>query len=290
MDAYQSQSFGHRAGRTFTRFLVTLVVLALAGGVLFLLSQLNSRTYRLAHENGQLVVLKGRMLPFGAVPYTPGDARLADAYAPLAVPAGEVQGLLERRFSDRDELDRALFGVLEALARPRVASDEPARLDEGLTYLRRAEKLSGLTEEQRLSLKKMQADVAYYQARQRLDEARRDIAEALGQLKLAAENRGRQADSANAMITRVGPAAEKLEEALRAAVHGSAEAPAPGSNPGSGESPAQAPGAAPPPSAAQGATAPTSGSGGSPAVAPAPAQGPSAAGPGAVGDGGSRAP
>ena len=283
MDSYQSQSFGHRAGRTFTRFLVTLVVLALAGGVLFLLSQLNSRTYRLAHENGQLVVLKGRMLPFGAVPYTPGDARLADAYAPLAVQAGEVQGLLERRFSDRDELDRALFGVLEALARPRVAADEPARLDEGLGYLRRAEKLSGLTEEQRLSLKKMQADVAYYQARQRLDEARRDIAEALAQLKLAAENRGRQADSANAMINRVGPAAEKLEEALRAAVHGAAS-----------DAPAEAPAAAPPPSAGQGATAPTPGSGQGAAVAPAPAQGPSAAGPGAVpggsGDGGTRAP
>lgn len=275
MDTHRTQSFGSRAGRTFSRLLVTLLVLALGGGVLFLLSQLNSRTYRFGHENGQLVVLKGRMLPFGAVPYRPGDARLADAYAPLAVPASEVGALLERKFGDRDELDRALFGVLEGLARPRVASDEAARLDEGLAYLRRAEKLSGLTEEQRLSLKKMQADVAYYQARQRLDEARRDIAEALGQLKLAAENRGRQADSANAMIARVGPAAEKLEEALRAAVHG-AEAAVP----------------AQPPAAAQGGQAPTPtpASGEPAAVAPAPAQGPSG-GPGAATpDGGARAP
>jgi hypothetical protein len=271
MDSPHSQSFGRRAGRTFSRLLVTLVVLALAGGVLFLLSQLNSRTYRFGHENGQLVVLKGRMLPLGAVPYRPGDARLADAYAPLTVPAGEVTALLDRKFGDRDELDRALFGVLEGLARPRVSSNEPARLDEGLAYLRRAEKLSGLTEEQRLSLKKMQADVAYYQARQRLDEARKDIAEALGQLRLAAESKGRQADSANAMISRVGPAAEKLEEALRAAVHG-AEAALPAD--------------APTPPAGPGVPDPTPTPGGPATVAPEPAQGPSAAPP----DGGVRSP
>ena len=269
MDSHHSQSFGRRAGRTFSRVLVTLLVLALAGGVLFLLSQLNSRTYRLAHENGQLVVLKGRLLPVGAVPYRPGDPRLADAYAPLSVPQGEVAALLERRYADRDELDRALFGVLEALARPRVASDDPKRLDEGLGYLRRAEKLSGLTEEQRLSLKKMQADVAYYQARQRLDEARRDIAEALGQLKLAAESQGRQAQSAHAMIARVGPAAQQLEEALRAAVHAQGpQEPPPGgaatTSPPAPETPA--------------------------AVAPAPAQAPSAAPPAPAGDAGAQAP
>jgi hypothetical protein len=269
MDSHHSQSFGRRAGRTFSRVLVTLVVLALAGGVLFLLSQLNSRTYRLGHEGGQLVVLKGRMLPLGSVPYRPGDARLADAYAPLAVPAAEVSGLLERKFSDRDELDRALFGVLEALARPRVASDDPKRLDEGLGYLRRAEKLAGLSEEQRLSLKKMQADVAYYQARQRLDEARRDIAEALGQLKLAAENRGRQADSAHAMIARVAPAAQKLEEALRDAVHG--------------QGPQE-----PPPAPA--APTPTPASAEPAAVAPAPAQPPSGATPAASPDAGRQVP
>ena len=269
MDTHHSQSFGRRAGRTFSRLLVTLLVLALAGGVLFLLSQLNSRTYRLAHEGGQLVVLKGRLLPVGATPYRPGDARLADAYAPLSVPAAEVAGLLDRRFSDRDELDRALFGVLEALARPRVASDDPKRLDEGLTYLRRAEKLSGLSEEQRLSLKKMQADVAYYQARQRLDEARRDIAEALGQLKLPAENEGRQAESAHAMITRVAPAAQKLEEALRDAVHGQG---------------------APQPPPAPAAPTPTPASGDPAAVAPAPAQPPSGAAPAPAGDAGAQAP
>ncbi|HET9452010.1 MAG TPA: IF-2 protein [Aggregicoccus sp.] len=264
MDSHQTQSFGRRAGRTFSRVVVTLVVLALAGGVLFLLSQLNSRTYRLAHENGQLVVLKGRLLPLGATPYRPGDARLADAYAPLGVPAAEVAGLLDRRYADRDELDRALFGVLESLARPRVASDDPRRLDEGLGYLRRAEKLSGLTEEQRLSLKKMQADVAYYQARQRLDEARRDIAEALGQLRLAAENQGRQAQSAHAMIARVGPAAEQLEEALRDAVHGQGpqEPPPAGAAPTPTPAPegpaAVAPGAAQAPSGAAPATPPAS--------------------------------
>jgi hypothetical protein len=181
------QSFSRRATSAFTRLLVTLLILGLGGAVAFLLSQLNAHTFTLAQENGQLVVMKGRMLPTGAVPYRPGDARLADAYAPLPLEGRDASGLLEQKFTERDELDRALFPLLEALARPRVLSDDPAQLEKGLYYLRRAELLSGLTEEQRRTLETMKADVAFFQARQKLEEARRDVTEALTQLKLASE-------------------------------------------------------------------------------------------------------
>jgi hypothetical protein len=212
----QRQSFGRRATSAFTRLLVTLLILGLGGAVAFLLSQLNARTFTLALENGQVVVMKGRMLPTGAVPYRPGDPRLADAYAPIAVEGRDVSSLLEQKFTERDELDRALFPVLEGLARPKVQSDDPALLEKGLYYLRRADLLSGLTQEQRHALETMKSDVAFFQARQKLEEARRDVAEALAQLKLAAESRNRNTQRANQMLTTVGPAAQALDRALRA--------------------------------------------------------------------------
>jgi hypothetical protein len=210
------QSFGRRATSAFTRLIVTLLVLGLGAAVAFLLSQLNARTFSLTQENGQLVVMKGRLLPTGAAPYQPGDARLADAYAPLAVEGRDVSSLVERKFTERDELDRALFPLLEMLAQPKVQSDDPAVLDKGLYYLRRAELLTGLTEEQRRSLGAMKTEVAFFQAKQKLEEARRGVTEALAQLKLAADTRNRNTQRANQMLTTVGPAALALERALRA--------------------------------------------------------------------------
>lgn len=243
MNSQQNRpGLGRRATSAFTRLLVTLLILGLGGAVVFLLSQLNARTFTLAQENGQLLVMKGRLLPTGAAPYRPGDARLADAYAPLPFEGRDVSALMEQRFTERDELDRALFPVLEGLARPKVQSDDPALLDKGLYYLRRMELLSGLTEEQRRTLETMKADVAFFQARQKLEQARRDVTEALTQLKLAAESRNRNTQRANQLLTTVGPAAQALEKALRAVDPGLAE-------PGSTQAPA---GTALPPPATEG--------------------------------------
>ena len=213
------QGFGTRLMRGVKQLVVTLLVVGLAAGVAFLLSQLNARTFTLQVQGGQLVVMKGRMLPWGAVPYQPSDSRLADTYAPIALEGHAVTSLVAQRFTERDELDRALFPVLEALARPRIATDEPAVVERGVYYLRRAERLSGLSEEQRTALKGMMAEVAYYQARQKLDEARRLIAEALGQLKLASESDNRHSKSATQMLSKVTPSTTALEQALREAVH-----------------------------------------------------------------------
>ncbi|MFY0524249.1 IF-2 protein [Archangium gephyra] len=251
--------FGRRATSAFTRLLVTLLILGLGGAVGFLLSQLNARTFTLAQENGHLVVMKGRMLPTGAAPYRPGDARLADAYAPIPLEGRDVSSLMEQRFTERDELDRALFPVLEGLARPRVQSDEPPVLEKGLYYLRRAELLSGLSEEQRRTLETMKADVAFFQARQKLEQARRDVTEALTQLKLAAESRNRNTQRANQMLTAVGPAAQALEKALRAV---DASLPEPGASPAPAGTPPSPPAPegqqeAPPPRGTEATTPPT---------------------------------
>jgi hypothetical protein len=218
MNGTPQQGFGYRAKRAFTRLLVTLLVLGMSGAVVVLLSQLNARTFTLESRNGQLVVMKGRLLPAGAAPYQPSDARLADTYAPIPLEGQDASTLLTQRFTERDELDRALFPVLEALARPRIASDEPEKVERGVYYLRRAERLAGLSEEQRTSLKGMVAEVAYYQARQKLDEARRLISEAQAQLKLASESDNRHSRTAAQMLGKVAEPSARLEEALRDAV------------------------------------------------------------------------
>jgi len=214
-----NESFGVRAKRMLVRLVVVLAVVVLGGAAVVLLSQLNARTYSLREESGTLAVMKGRNLPVGAVPWRPGDAALADAYAPIPLEGQDVTELAQRRFSDRDELDRALFALLERLAGQRITSEEPAALERGLYFVRRAEHLSGISEDQRRSLKAMQAEVAFYLARSRLDDARKMVADALVQLRLAAESSGHNARAANQMLTEVEPQAKALEESLRKAVH-----------------------------------------------------------------------
>src|SRR5512140_950835 len=220
MNGNPQQGFGSRAMRAFTRLVVTLLVLAMGGAVVFLLSQLNARTFTLEVDNDQLIVMKGRMLPWGAAPYQPSDVGLADTYAPIPLEGHEVpSSLLTERFSERDELDRALFPQLETLARPRIASEDPQKVERGVYYLRRAERLTGLSQEQHTTLKTLMADVAYYQARQKLEDARKLITDAMAQLRVAAEGDNRHSRSANQMLTKVEPSAVKLEQDLRDAVH-----------------------------------------------------------------------
>jgi hypothetical protein len=219
-DPTVQRRLGHRVGRAFTRFTITLVVLALVGTVGFLLSQLNARTFTLEMNGGTLTVLKGRLLPVGSQAYRPSETSLADAYAPLPLDGESLDpSLLQQRFTERDELDRALFDTIQKLAQPRVISDDPAALERGLYYLRRAEKLSGITAEQKMALKRMESDVAYYQARLKLEDARKLVGEALLQLRAASETPNRHTRSANQMITVVEGPARGLEEALRNAVH-----------------------------------------------------------------------
>jgi len=214
-----SDSFGRRAGRAFTRLVVTLLVFALLGAVGFLLSRLNARTFTLQPQDGKLLVMKGRMLPLGAEPYRPSDPALAAAYAPIDLLGGTAAGLDGARFEERDAMDRALFDFLEGLARPRLVSDDPNVLSQGLLALGRMQKLGGITDEQRKTLKTLESEVAFFQARTRLDQARREVAEALTQLRLAADSGTRHARAAHRMLTAVEPAVAALEEALRRAVY-----------------------------------------------------------------------
>jgi hypothetical protein len=209
-------SFGARLARAIRNlFLLTLIV-GLAAAAVYALSLVNARTYVLEVRDGQLFVLKGRMMPTGADPWRPSDPALVDAYAPVDLEGNTALAVNGQKFEDRDELDRALFGVLELLARPRLASDVPKDLEKGLALIRRAEKLNGLTEGQRASLKKMQADVAFFLAKLRLDDARRQLEEALVQLRLAAESDSKTKNQAVMMLLAVEPQVKLLATTLRA--------------------------------------------------------------------------
>jgi hypothetical protein len=213
------RTFGQRTKSALTRFLIFIIVVALAGAVLWLLSRLNARTFAVEVVDNQLVVMKGRPFPIGMEPYRPADAQQKEAYAPIPLEGTSIGRLVEERFGDREELDRALFDVVARIASTRIASDDPQTLQLGLNFLRRAQKFSGLSEEQRATLKGMETDVAFYLARAKLDDARRSIAEAMAQLKIAAGAQNRHARSANQMMSEVQPKANALEEALRRAVH-----------------------------------------------------------------------
>jgi hypothetical protein len=208
--------FGARLLRAFRNLVVFSLVVGAAGAAVYALSLLNARTYSLEISNGQLIVLKGRMMPTGAEPWLPSDPALADTYAPIDLEGNTALAAVSQKYQERDELDRALFTVLQMLATPRVASDVPKDLEKGLVYVRRAERLSGLTEDQRSTLKKMQVDLAFFLARVRLDDSRRQLEEALAQLKLAAESDSRHKAEATLMLMAVEPQVKLLAGTLRA--------------------------------------------------------------------------
>jgi hypothetical protein len=233
--------------KSLKRLFIFLLVLVLGGGIVFLLSERNARTYTTEIVDGKLVVLKGRMFPIGAEAYRPADPILRDAYAPISLDGTSPGDLTQRQFIEREELDRALFDLVARLARARITSDEPSVLEQGVYFLRRAEKFSGLTEEQRRSIQDMQLEVAFYLARTKLDEARARIEEGLAQLRIAAGTQNRHAHAANQMILEVEPAAKGLEEALRRAAHVlSAPSPASAGEPPRVPAPADRPAPSPP--------------------------------------------
>jgi hypothetical protein len=218
-------TFGQRAGHAFRRLLVTLLVLALAGIVCVLLARDNARTFSLKVEGGRLLVQKGRMLPWGSAPYRPTDPSLADVYAPIDLSGASAGAVEADRFEDRDELDRALFRILEQAARPKLLSDDTQVVASGMALLHRMDRLQGASEEQRRTLRSLELDVAYDQARIRFEDARRAVAEGLSELRIAADSPTRRARAAHAMLVKVEPAASALEEVLRQVVVTLADTP-----------------------------------------------------------------
>lgn len=211
------QSWGSKLGRAFRNFIVFLVFVALAGAALYGLSLVNARTYRLEPEGRVLFVKKGKMLPVGDDPYYPDDPGRAAAYAPIELGSANL-GVAKQEFTERDELDRAIFAVVAALAKPLVASDDPKQLETAAALLTRAALLRGITVEQQSTLEHMKGELAFFLSQTRLESAARNVDDALEELKRAAATDNRHRTVAAAMVPAVEPQLRLLQATLRRTV------------------------------------------------------------------------
>lgn len=252
-------TMAQRAGGGGARTLLAWVaILGLAALVVWLAADRNARQWYLVPDEGRIVVMRGIPFPVGRQPFKTADPRLADAYAPIVPPPGAALPA-ERSFDDASALDQALFDVLAPWAKDEVASGEPARLERGLGYLARAEKLAGISSAQREELAALRAESGYLEAQRLLERAVDELRQAADKLRLAAGSRATHGSDAARLLRDVEPLVETAMAALRGA---------PGPRPAPPAAPAAAP--APAPEAAAGDASPA-GSGA--AVEPPPAAG-----------------
>lgn len=233
------------------RMLLGLVVLALAASTLYLLAERNSRFYFLSQEGNSLVVSRGAWLPSGKRPYLPDDPRSAQIYAPITLPA-DVEPIAEQRFSERQDLDRALFELLADLATPRIRSDRMETLQQGFGLVERAGLLPGISADQAARLRTLQAELSYFEGRAHLQEAVILLRQAREKLELATEASSERAEEAAILLRRLAPASQVLSRALQQAQGWAVDEPSEEENLGEkavpeddarGEPPAQRPAA-----------------------------------------------
>jgi len=201
--------------QTAQRFFAFLVIVALAGAVLWLLSERHERTYAVEEHDGELWVMRGRELPTGFTPYRPTDKLLSQAYANIPVSGDSPGELLAGPFDDRDVLDQAIFRTLKGWVESRLDADDADRLSQALKLLRRIELLTGVTTEQRAQLKELQAKAAWIEGRARLDEAEVALREAVAKLRTASETRGKYAREAGDMVERLNALSTQLTRTVR---------------------------------------------------------------------------
>ncbi len=189
---------------------------------MWLAAERNARSWYLVPDEGRLVVMRGMLLPVGRRVFESADPTLSQAYAPLVPPPGKALPP-ERTFDERSLLDQAMYDVLAAWSRDEIASGDPARLDRGLGYLSRAEKLLGLSPAQHDDLAALRAESGYHEALRLLDRAGGDLRDAADKLRRAATSRSAHASQAEKLLKDIEPALQ----ATLGATHAAGARPAP---------------------------------------------------------------
>jgi hypothetical protein len=193
-----------------------LAILALIGVVVWLVSERNARTWYLVPDEGRLVVMRGVLAPIGRQTFKTADPVLAQTYEPIVAPPGKP--LPEARgFEERSLLDQGIYEIVSGWARDEIASGDPARLERGLGYLSRAERLAGLSAAQREDLSALRAESGYYEAQRLLDRAVGELRQAAEKLRHTAASRSAHANDARALLHDVEPALDAAAVALRSA-------------------------------------------------------------------------
>lgn len=205
-----------RRGGGLKPALAWVVILGLLLLVGWLVSERNARTWHLVPDEGRLVVMRGMLLPAGRRGFETSDPALAQAYAPVVAPPGKSLPA-ERTFEERALLDQALYDVLAGWARDEIAGGDPARLERGLGYLTRAEKLPGLSTAQREDLAALRAESGFQEGLRLVGRAAEELRDAADKLRRAATSRSPHAADAGALLRELEPALESATAALRTA-------------------------------------------------------------------------
>ena len=202
-----------RRGGGFRWALAWLAILGLVSLVTWLASERNARTWYLVPADGRLVVMKGYLLPTGRGAFETADPAVAQAYAPLVPPPGKPLPP-ERSFEERGLVDQAIYELVSGWAREEIGSGDPARLERGLGYLARAEKLPGLSGAQRDDLASLRAESGYQEAIGLLGRAVDELREATDRLRRASTSRSPHAAEAGRLLRELDPAVEGASSAL----------------------------------------------------------------------------
>jgi hypothetical protein len=205
-----------RRGGGFRWAIAWIAILGLVGVVTWLVSERNAHTWYLVPADGRLVVMRGYMLPMGRGAFETSDPASAQAYAPIVPPPGKALPP-ERAFDERGQVDQAIYDLVSGWARDEIASGDPARLERGLGYLARAEKLPGLSGAQRDDLSALRAESGYQEAMRLLGRAVDELRDASDRLRRAAASRSPHAAEAGRLLRELEPAVEGATGALRRA-------------------------------------------------------------------------
>jgi hypothetical protein len=207
---------GRGAGGTFRSAIAWIAILGLVVLVAWLASERNARTWYLVPADGRLVVMRGYLLPVGRGAFETSDPATVAAYAPIVPPPGKALPA-ERAFDERGLVDQAIYDLVSAWAREEISSGDPARLERGLGYLARAEKLPGLSPSQREDLASLRAESGYQEALRLLARALDELREAGDRLRRTAGSRSGHAGDAARLLREIEPAAEAAASAVRRA-------------------------------------------------------------------------
>lgn len=190
----------------FGRILVLLGILALAAGGLYVAAWVNAGRYYLVVEEDRVGVYRGRMLPVGREPFVPSDPALRQAYEGFPLPETAHLPRGESIYTERTELDQALFRLLRDAAEQTLGEGEGRAPELGVRYLEQMKALPGVNVAQQTEVARLERDARYVQAEVWAARAEADLLQAAAAFRASARGEGRFRD---------GEArAARLEEAL----------------------------------------------------------------------------
>jgi hypothetical protein len=212
----QETTHARNGGSSGRALLAWVAILGLLGLVGWLAAERNARTWYLVPDEGRLVVMKGVLFPLGRQGFKTADPALAQAYAPLVAPPGKPLPA-EQSYEERSLLDQGVYDLLAGWAREEIASGDPARMERGLGYLGRAERLAGISPAQREDLAALRAESGFHEARRLVERATQELRDAAEKLRVAAGSRSSHAMDAQVLLRDVEPAVDAAVSAMRAA-------------------------------------------------------------------------